>query len=93
MRLARMIDGASDDLAMVESVVGSARHVLDVAQETERLGHRIVSVAKRVLVVAVIASVGACVGYGVKVFLDRQRAAAPERELTYFDDSGAVEPR
>lgn len=88
-----MIDEASDDLATVESVVSSARHVLDVAQGTERFGHRIFSVVKRVIVVVAIASVGACVGYGAKVFLDRQRAASPERALTYFDDSGAVEPR
>lgn len=88
-----MIDVASEDLTTVESAVHSARHVLDVAQEAERLTHRIFAVVKRVVVVAAIAAVGACVGYGIKVFLDRQRAAAPERELTYFDDPGAVEPR
>ena len=74
MRLARVIDEASAQLAEVESVVGTARHVIDVAAEAERRGGRI---AGRLRTAAVMAVAGVAVIGGViavKALLDRRRS-------------------
>ena len=74
MSLARAIDEASIELAAVESVVSTARHVLDVAAETERVGSRILTRVRTVAIVAVIGAGGLGLAYGVKVVLERRRA-------------------
>jgi hypothetical protein len=77
MRLSRVIGEASAELATIESVVGGARHVLDVVAETERRGTRI---AGRLRTVAVVVVVGIGVVGGtiaIKTFLDRRRASHP----------------
>lgn len=78
MRLSRVIDEASVELATVESIVGTARHVLDVATETERVGHRI---AARMRTIAIVLAVVG-VAYGVKVVLDGRRSSGPAGMLT-----------
>ena len=77
MSLARAIDEASVELAAVESVVGTARHVLDVAAETERVGNRILARARTVVIVALVGAAGLGVAYEVKVVLDRRRTPSP----------------
>jgi len=89
MSLARAIDEASIELAAVESVVGTARHVLDVAAETERVGSRILARVRTVAIVAAIGAAGIGIAYGVKVALDRRRASAvvPEADHAPPDDA------
>jgi len=77
VNLARVIDEASVELATVESVVGTARHVLDVAAESERVGARIIGRVRTVAVVALIAAAVLGAAYGVKTVLDRRRAPSP----------------
>jgi len=77
MSLAQAIDEASVELAAVESVVGTARHVLDVAGETERVGSRIIARVRTVAIVALVGAAGLGVAYGVKIVLDRRRAPSP----------------
>jgi hypothetical protein len=87
MTLAGVIDEASTELAAVESVVDSARHVLDVAAEVERRGSRIPS---RLRTVAVVVAVGAVVlggAYAVTVLLARRRTGAPEAAGPLVDDA------
>ncbi|HEX7443413.1 MAG TPA: hypothetical protein VF320_05985 [Acidimicrobiales bacterium] len=77
MSLARAIDEASVELAAVESVVGTARQVLDVAAETERVGSRIMARVRTVVIVVVVAAAGLGLAYGVKTVLDRRGAPSP----------------
>jgi hypothetical protein len=81
MRLSRVIDEASVELAAVESIVGTARHVLDVATETERVGHRIVARMRTVAIVLAVVAVTVGVAYGVKVVLDGRRSNGPTTSL------------
>jgi hypothetical protein len=77
MRLSRVIDEASVELATVESIVGTARHVLDVATETERVGHRIAARMRTIAIVLAVVGVTVGVAYGVKVVLDGRRSDGP----------------
>ena len=81
MKLSRMIDEASVELAAVESIVGTARHVLDVATEAERVGHRIAARMRTVAIVLAVIAVTAGVAYGVKVVLDGRRSGEPDGVL------------
>ena len=83
MSLARAIDEASSELAAIESVVGTARHVLDVAAETERVGSRIMARVRTVAIVVVVGAAGLGVAYGVKMVLDRRRAPSPVVAVTH----------
>jgi hypothetical protein len=85
MRLSQVIDEASTELATVESVVGGARHVLDVAAEVELQGSRI---AARLRTAAVVVIVGGAVIGGaiaVKALLDRRRPPASMDESPIDD--------
>jgi hypothetical protein len=82
MRLSRVIDEASVELATAESIVGTARHVLDVATETERVGHRIAARMRTIAIVLAVVGVTVGVAYGVKVVLDGRRSSGPAGMLT-----------
>ena len=89
MRLSRVIDEASVELATVESIVGTARHVLDVATETERVGHRIAARMRTIAIVLAVVAVTVGVAYAVKVVLDGRRSNGPAGTLaddTFADD-------
>ena len=90
MSLARAIDEASIELAAVESVVGTARHVLDVAGETERVASRILPRVRTAAIVVLVGVAGLGVAYGVKTVLDRRRAAPPMVADSH-DDSSPVD--
>jgi len=87
MRLSRAIDEASVELAAVESIVGTARHVLDVAAETERVGHRIATRLRTIAIVLAVVAVTVGVTYGVKIVLDGRRPRGPD--VTPADDAVA----
>ena len=80
MTIARMIDEASSELSAVESVVATARHVIDIAVDTEHVRGRIVARAKAAVVVILV--IGATLGavYGFRVMLARRGQRSVEAE-------------
>jgi hypothetical protein len=87
MRPSQVIDEASTGLAAVESAVGTARHVLDVAAEVERQGSRM---AGRLRTAAVVVVIGVTVVGGavaVKAFFDHRRTPTPNMAGTPIDDA------
>jgi hypothetical protein len=80
-----VIDEAPVELTVVESVVGTARHVLDTAIGAERVTIQIAARLKTVVVVG--AGVVVEAAYGVKSLLDRRRAGSPESAEALVDDA------
>ena len=77
-----MIDEASIELSAVESVIDSARKVVDTAVDAERVASRI---SARVATVAVIIVGGIGIfglAYGTWSLLEHRRSASPEGDGT-----------
>lgn len=87
MRFARVIDEASVELAVVESVVHTARHLLDTAAATERVAIRCGARLKTAVIIIVVS--GAVIGtaVGVKTLLPRRREGSHETVEALVDDA------
>lgn len=88
-----MIEDASEELTAVESAVGTARHVLDVAAATERLGTRFVARVRTALIVSLIVVATLGVAYALRASRGRRTAASDrtdeeQSDVTVADDVG-----
>lgn len=86
MRLARLIDEASVELAVVESVVDTARKVVDTAAGAERVAGRITSrmTTAAAIIVGGVAIVG--LAYEAWSLLEHRRSDTPDGEEMPVDE-------
>ena len=87
MRIARVIDEASVELAVVESVIGTARHVLDTAATTERVAIRFGIRLKTAAIIVLVSGTVIGTAVGVKSLLARRRAVPSEAVGALVDDA------
>ena len=89
MRLARLIDEASVELAVVESVVDTARKVVDTAADAERVTRRIAARVRTAaaIIVGGVAIVG--LAYGAWSLLEHRRTASPRGDEMPVDEASA----
>ena len=85
MRLARLVEEASVELAVVESVIDSARKIVDTAVEAERVASRITAHVKTAGVIIAGGVVILGLAYGTWSLLEHRRAAPPEGDATPED--------
>lgn len=77
MTVADFLDEADLELATLRQVLDTAQHALDVAERTQRAGHRIRRIARKVVVATLVALVGAGVVYAVRTVLTRREDRLP----------------
>jgi hypothetical protein len=76
---AEVIEDASMELTAVESAVGTARHVLDVAATTERVAGRVIARARIALVIALVVLATLGVAYAIMALRARRATESGAR--------------